>query len=114
MTRDEAIEAGAKAIYQATWRNADDCRAESAAVLDAIGWRPESVVQAEALREFAGKIRRYYPEAVFIPPTREWLAQVHEFCKQWGHTLDAISAHSMRNVARMADADADLIERGDA
>ena len=62
MTRDEAIEAGAKAIYQATWINADDCRAESAAVLDAIGWRDERAVKAEALRE-----------AVLSKPSGTWL-----------------------------------------
>ena len=61
MNRDEAIEAGAKAIYEATWRNADDCRAEAAAVLDAIGWRPESAVKAEALREAASWVMRNQP-----------------------------------------------------
>lgn len=75
--------------------------------------RPERAVQAQALRAWAQAIRDAHPEDVFIPPSRERLAEVAAWCRATGGTLDAVAAHVMRTAARAADLEADRLEDGD-
>jgi len=79
--------------------------------LDFDRWLAErdAQVAAQALRQWADDVDQTYPTDVFRPVAPAWLAQVHAFCQQHGRTLDAISAHVMRNAARIARQDADRI-----
>jgi hypothetical protein len=75
--------------------------------------RPERVVKAEALREWAAEVRGASPEDVYIPLTPARLVEVHLYLAGRGG-IDALWAHVMRWAARLAEQDADRIERGDA
>lgn len=54
----------------------------------------------EADIEAVSSYQNPYPEDVFIPPSKEWLQELNEFCISKGHTLDAISAEMGRRAVK--------------
>ena len=71
----------------------------------------DAQVAAKALREWAAAHLAYYPEDVFVPPTRDDWDWVARLISQHGGVLDAFSAEIMRRAAHIAIKDADAMTR---
>jgi hypothetical protein len=67
-------------------------------------------VAAKALREWAAEVVERYPEDVFLKPSAEHYAALHQSALERGGTLDAIAADIMRRAAAQARRAADEIE----
>lgn len=70
--------------------------------VEALAVSKQQLADANTARErVEALIERYvsaYPEDVFLPVSKEFLVDVHDFCVSKGRSLDALSAHVCRTV----------------